>query len=80
VIVGKETDPLKQARLLYNWVAHNIRCVGICAGLGIERVVAGMNSVKEIDAVLNHTNHPNLVLIGFREVHQRACLVDAARV
>jgi len=33
-IVGKETDPLKQARLLYNWVAHNIRYVGIYAGAG----------------------------------------------
>ena len=33
-IVGKETDQLKQARLLYNWVSHNIRYVGIYVGAG----------------------------------------------
>jgi transglutaminase-like putative cysteine protease len=33
-IVGKETDQLKQARLLYNWVSHNIRYVGVYVGAG----------------------------------------------
>ena len=33
-IVGKETDQLQQARLLYNWVSRNIRYVGIYVGAG----------------------------------------------
>jgi transglutaminase-like putative cysteine protease len=33
-IVGKETDQLKQARLLYNWVSRNIRYVGVYVGAG----------------------------------------------
>lgn len=33
-IVGKETDELKKARLIYNWVARNIRYVGVYVGAG----------------------------------------------
>ena len=33
-IVGKEKDQLKQARLLYSWVSHNIRYVGVFVGAG----------------------------------------------
>jgi transglutaminase-like putative cysteine protease len=33
-IVGNETDQLKQARLLYNWVSHNVRYVGVYVGAG----------------------------------------------
>lgn len=33
-IIGKETDQLKQARLLYNWVSRNIRYVGVYVGAG----------------------------------------------
>ena len=33
-IVGKESDQLKQARMLYNWVSHNLRYVGVYVGAG----------------------------------------------
>ena len=33
-IVGSDTQPLKQARKLYNWVTHNIRYVAVYVGAG----------------------------------------------
>jgi transglutaminase-like putative cysteine protease len=45
-IVGATTDPREQARLIYDWVSHNIRYVGVEVGQGMLMPSAAADTIK----------------------------------